>query len=383
MNRKKKRETKLAYVQRHGNGFRGWYMENGRQRRGPTLPTEEEAHRWALRMREEVERRGAGQLTLQEGMDLVLREVELTQRREGTRRRYEEQFKLFKRAWDPNIPLAKIDRREVEWFIQRRAKHLNPATGKPISATTIRHNLQGLNRIFALAVREGFASENPVARVRKPPVEDKPRDHFTREEVEDLLAKVRETEATRADGGEDADMIQILFVTGLRRTEFAHVQLGDLDLKGRELRVRHGKRRPRTLPIPFRMIPLLERLIAQGEREDGGPSGRSEWAGEGRERYIVAGMTEERRVSTVTRTFKRWKTKLKEPRLHPHAMRHSFITYLARRGFPEHVIAALSGHKLSASSITQHYVAVHGPDVQRAMACFWDDGAVDAANVVA
>lgn len=64
-------------------------------------------------------------------------------------------------------------------------------------------------------------------------------------------------------------------------------------------------------------------------------------------------------------------------------MRHSFITYLARRGFPEHVIAALSGHKLSASSITQHYVAVHGPDVQRAMACFWDDGGGEEASVVA
>ncbi len=37
--------TRLAYVQRHGSGFRGWYMENGRQRRGPTFPTQDQAHR--------------------------------------------------------------------------------------------------------------------------------------------------------------------------------------------------------------------------------------------------------------------------------------------------------------------------------------------------
>jgi len=383
MSRKKKRGTKLAYVQRHGNGFRGWYIENGRQRRGPTMPTEEEAHRWSLRMREEVERRGKGQLTLQEGMDLVLREVELTGRREGTRRRYVEQFKLLARAWDPSIPLAKIDKREVEWFIERRSKHINPATGKPISATTVRHNLQGLNRIFALAVREGFVSENPVSRVRKPSAEEKPRDHFTREEVEELLAWVRRTNALRADSDADADMIELLFVTGIRRTEFSHIRISDIDLKGRELRIKHGKRRPRTLPIPFGMVPLLERISGRAARADVGASGRLEWDGEGRGRYIVAGTSEERRVNTVTRTFKRWKTKLDEPRLHPHAMRHSFITYLARRGFPEHVIAALSGHKLSSSSITQHYVAVHGPDVQRAMACFWDDGGGGAVGEVA
>ena len=33
----------------------------------------------------------------------------------------------------------------------------------------------------------------------------------------------------------------------------------------------------------------------------------------------------------------------------------------------QHVVAAPSGHKTSSSSITQHYVAVHGTDMQRAM----------------
>jgi hypothetical protein len=48
---------------------------------------------------------------------------------------------------------------------------------------------------------------------------------------------------------------------------------------------------------------------------------------------------------------------------------------------PEHIIAALSGHKLSASSITQRYVGVHGPQVRAAMECLWDDGGKDATVV--
>jgi hypothetical protein len=62
--RSKKRTTTLPYVKRHGAGFRGWCMENGRQRRGPTFPTEEQAHRWAVDMRENAERHALGQLTL-------------------------------------------------------------------------------------------------------------------------------------------------------------------------------------------------------------------------------------------------------------------------------------------------------------------------------
>jgi len=151
-----------------------------------------------------------------------------------------------------------------------------------------------------------------------------------------------------------------------------------MNLKSGELHVRPGKRRPRVLPVPDGMTPLLGRLISRV-----GQDKRGEWPGEGSERYLLPKATEQRRGAFVDRTLKRWKDKLSEDRLHPRALRHSFITYLARSGVPEHVIARLSGHKLSASSITQHYVGVHGPQVRAAMACFWDHDGVDARSVVA
>ena len=130
MKSKAKRGAKLAYVQRHGNGFRGWYMEHGRQRRGPTLPTEEDAHRWAVTMRERSERDRNGKLTLGDGMDLVRADVKLTGRRDGTLRWYEGQFRVLARAWDLAMPLSKLDRRQVAWFVERRTLHTDPATGK-------------------------------------------------------------------------------------------------------------------------------------------------------------------------------------------------------------------------------------------------------------
>jgi integrase len=250
---------------------------------------------------------------------------------------------VLERAWDLSIPLAKLDRRQVQWFVERRAQHTNPKKGERLTRSTIRAHLRALGRIFKLAIREGFlpADGNPVQRVSKPE-EVKPTPYRrTREEVERILGAIRETGAHA-----DADLVRLLFSTGLRRTELAHVRVEDVDFGARELRVEHGKRGKRTLPIPERMVPLLERLITLGEPSDDASGRRREWVGEGAKRYLLPGATEQHRAAYVSRIFKRWKVKLELPRLHAHAMRHAFITYLARLRFPAHVIATLSGHSL-------------------------------------
>lgn len=61
-----------------------------------------------------------------------------------------------------------------------------------------------------------------------------------------------------------------------------------------------------------------------------------------------------------------------EPRLHPHAMRHTFASELARRGVPEHIIADLLGHKRRRSSITSRYISAVGPAYMQAMALLWN-----------
>src|SRR5690606_7428906 len=50
----------------------------------------------------------------------------------------------------------------------------------------------------------------------------------------------------------------------------------------------------------------------------------------------------------VRRVFERWAVELKEPKLHPHTMRHTFGSELARLGVSVSTIAALMGHQLSS-----------------------------------
>lgn len=70
MTRSKGVSRRLAYVKGYGGAFRGWYVEDGERKTGPFMATEEEAHHWAMRRREEVQRRG------REKLADVLREVQ-------------------------------------------------------------------------------------------------------------------------------------------------------------------------------------------------------------------------------------------------------------------------------------------------------------------
>lgn len=339
-----KKRTTLPYVKRHGAGFRGWCMENGRQRRGPTFPTEEQAHRWAVDMRENAERHALGQLTLGDGLDLVRKSLATRKRREGTAEWYEGQFRVLERAWDATMPLAKLDRRQVQWFIERR-------TGHGVSGSTIRAHLRALGRVFNVAIREGYLSsdENPVRKVELPDAEQYVPYQPLREEVEGILQRMRD-----GGGHEDADVVQFLFTTGLRRTELAHVRVEDVDLRAaRVLAVKHGKRGGRDLPIPEGMVQLLERIIGRATGD-----------------YLLPGKSEENRAACVGRVFSRWRKRLELPRFNAHAMRHGFVTHLDRMGFAESVIAALAGHK--PRTMTGRYTGVHTPRLRAAMACLWE-----------
>jgi len=131
MARKRGEATKLAYVRRYGSAFRGWYVENGKRRSGPFMPTEEEAHHWAMRKREQVQRRA------QEGLADVLREVEPGQRTNEGRRRFFDPARSRNRTARPmrSIPLGELgsdEQRRTRWVLQRRP---GPPGSTPAAAT--------------------------------------------------------------------------------------------------------------------------------------------------------------------------------------------------------------------------------------------------------
>jgi len=145
----------------------------------------------------------------------------------------------------------------------------------------------------------------------------------------------------------DRLLVRTFMMTGLRRAEICSANVGDYDMLHRRLRVRGKGDRDRVVPLPagLSLADLVDGRKPKEplfQRRDGGrldPNAIS---------YVFT-----RKVSPAVGT-----------RVTPHMLRHSYATYLCRRGVPIRQIQQLLGH--SSLATTQIYLGL-AKKVQRRM----------------
>lgn len=138
--------------------------------------------------------------------------------------------------------------------------------------------------------------------------------------------------------------------TGLRRAEICALTVGDIDLQHGRIRVRGKGDRDRVVPIP---APLDLSPLVEG-RKPRDP--------------LFIGRRKKRRLDreAVSYVFTRKVSPAVGCRVTPHMLRHSYATYLCRRGVPIRQIQQLLGH--SSLATTQVYLDVTAADLEQAVA---------------
>lgn len=173
--------------------------------------------------------------------------------------------------------------------------------------------------------------------------------HLTHGEVASILERIRAMDdlpqMRLATWG--ADVIEALFLTGLRRAELARLRVEDVDVFRGKIRAR-GKCGDRTLPIGARLKPVLLRLIDDADADGCVIASRGE-STDGR----------------ANRALRRWRERFKIPNLHPRALRQSFATFHVDAGTPPHVPRELLGH--ATLQMTLRYYHSSGKEAQAAM----------------
>ena len=107
-----------------------------------------------------------------------------------------------------------------------------------------------LSGVFSTAMKRGWCSENPVARVEAPRVVEKTVPILTPEEAEQLVAAAREYK-----GGICLPAVGLMLYAGIRPHEVARLRWGDVDLPGKRVLIapqhsKTGGARPVTLLRP-------------------------------------------------------------------------------------------------------------------------------------
>jgi integrase/recombinase XerC len=159
-----------------------------------------------------------------------------------------------------------------------------------------------------------------------------------------------ERRATDELSRRDLAMLELLYSSGLRLAELAGLDVADLDLADRTVRVLGKGSKTRILPVGKQAIVALRAWLA--DRAGFAKSGAALFIGRNSERLGARAI--QKRVG-------RWATAagLGVP-LHPHLLRHSFATHLLESSRDLRGVQELLGHAdISTTQVYTHLDFAH------------------------
>jgi integrase/recombinase XerC len=212
--------------------------------------------------------------------------------------------------------------------------------------STVARRLASLRSFFRFGGREGWAKANPAKPLRNPRKQERLPFFLSSDDLNRLL------EAPSKDdpmGLRDRAILETLYSAGLRVSELAGLNDGDLDLASSVLTVRGKGRRERLAPIGSYAQKALRRWMAVRRVDTAGPKGP-----------LTPVFTNRFGKRLTTRSIGRMLEKYLQQtgldrRTTPHTLRHSFATHLVDRGADIRSVQELLGHKsLGTTQIYTH-----------------------------
>ena len=215
------------------------------------------------------------------------------------------------------------------------------------SSGTVARKLASLRSFFRYLQHSGVLAENPASLLQSPKTSQKLPVFFSREE---MLA------ALRAPGGEsfqdvrDRAILEFFYSTGLRLSELAGLDLGDVDIKDRTVRVKGKGRKERITPVGMPALEALQEYLktrSEFIRKKEGAETGALWLNRSCSR--LSGRSIQRMVRRYLRLVS------ERAKVSPHVIRHTFATHLLDAGADLRAVQELLGHEsLSTTQVYTH-----------------------------
>jgi integrase/recombinase XerD len=151
-------------------------------------------------------------------------------------------------------------------ILERYQRHLyllkRPDGRAQLSFRSQKVRLVSVRGFFKWLVKQNHLPSNPASELELPRLPERiPRDVLTIEEVERVLAT---PDTKTAAGLRDRAILEVLYSTGVRRSELVKLRLPDVDPERGTLLVREGKgKRDRMIPIGERALAWVTKYAAE------------------------------------------------------------------------------------------------------------------------
>ena len=208
---------------------------------------------------------------------------------------------------------------------------------------TVNRKLSALRSYYKFLLRIGSIPVSPLKEHKALKTDTKVALPFSQEEIQRLLAADFFPE--EYTGVLQRTVIQLLYYTGIRRSELIELKVQDVDLSEGLMKVLGKRNKERLLPLLPEIKTQLTQLLEQQKQHQ---------ISRESEHFFVNSRGKKLSEAFVYETVKTYlsmvSTKTKRS---PHVLRHSFATHLLDQGADLNAIKDLLGH--SSIAATQHY----------------------------
>lgn len=268
---------------------------------------------------------------------------------------------------------------------ERARSHVAELGRRGEAAASVARKISALRTFVRYLRREGALTDDPTAAVAAPRRDQRLPAHLSEA---DMLRLLEMPDAGEPLGRRDRAILELFYASGLRLSELEGLDLENVDLRGRLVRVLGKGGRERIVPFNHACEQALRRWLddrarllaarqpastgtrspsprrslrpARGERQ---PRARGAPAGDPLFVNYRGSRLTGRSVDRLLRRYVRQFTL--QAGISPHALRHTFATHLLQHGADLRAIQEMLGHQ--RLSTTQRYTHV---DVQRLLTVY-------------
>lgn len=249
-----------------------------------------------------------------------------------------DQFFLFASEGSGSVDPAEVSSQLIRsWIVSLMEKE--------ISAASVHRKISCLRVFFRYLRKEGVLAKDPLEKLVLPKRKKRLPEFVSESSLDKLLDE--NSFGTDFTGLRNRTIIEMLYMTGMRRAELTGLKCGDVDFNAGTLKVTGKRNKQRIIPLlPDFTVKLKEYISIRAQQSE---AKAEDWffiTGKGNKLY-------DKYVYNIVRSYLSMVTTIEKKS--PHVLRHTFATHMLNRGADLNTIKEFLGHaNLSATQVYTH-----------------------------
>lgn len=242
--------------------------------------------------------------------------------------------------------LGETEVREFILFLQGKTKWQDnpflPTQQEKLKAITIQTYVRALRGFFNWLYKEGYTTENRLARLKPPKAPIKVVDILTQEEIAKILTGIDQNTIA---GARNYAILVLLLDAGLRSSELRNFEMTDINIQGGYLKVMGKGSKERIVPFGTTVQKAVLRYMLHFRPE---PFNMTI------QKFFLTLNGKPLTQNSIKMIFERLSSRSGIKRLHPHLCRHTFATNYLINGGDVFSLQQILGH--TTLEMVRHYV---------------------------